>query len=422
MEAATAAQDAAATKLQSVHRGGMARSRVHERRVQHEVQNRVEAAMVIQRNARGRQARKRVRTLEGARAGGLTMEEIQRMEAEEEDLQAEHDALMGNLGHQRLSDDEAVTRLQALQRGRNGRQHVHQLRERKARQAVPPAIPYSGRPQPIRTPIRAERTPTESPKSPIAQQLQHKLSLVRGEIDAIQQKIVQCLGSLDDDALSLVTQLNARVDNLVKIERQVAIAIEHRQRLDLPPVAAPNDNASGKAVRFASEHSPASSGQSALQLAPLQGPGLDNHRYHDVPRSGGSRSNQSDGLEAALSHRERLVAFYRQHNPAMLDKVDAILAKYRGHEEVLFHKLARKYATSTENSAKPSWDNAVGNKKRTASDIAGRNRAEEVSSIQKQSLRTTEHHVMGRLLRNQIELENRVQRMAPGGAGGNGLW
>merc|ERR1719231_866629 len=122
-----------------------------------------------------------------------------------------------------------------------------------------------------------------------------------------------------------------------------------------------------------------------------------------------------------MSHRERLIAFYRQHNPAMLDKTDAILAKYRGHEEVLFHKLARKYAVSAgDDSAKPAWDNTRGNKKRSISDISGKSRANEVSAQQKQSMRNTEQNVMGRLLRNQIELENRVSRMQPNG--NNGLW
>merc|ERR1712224_1181742 len=126
-------------------------------------------------------------------------------------------------------------------------------------------------------------------------------------------------------------------------------------------------------------------------LAPLQHQsGGDSHRspYQEVPRSGGSRSVHSND-ESTLGHRERLIAFYRKHNPAMLDKTDAILAKYRGHEEVLFHKLSRKYATSTadEGEQRSGWDNSVGNKKqRSVSDISGKNRASEVSNMQKQSL------------------------------------
>ena len=44
---------------------------------------------------------------------------------------------------------------------------------------------------------------------------------------------------------------------------------------------------------------------------------------------------------ALLLCRERLAAFYRKHNPAMLDKCDAILAKYRGHEEVRLQPIER---------------------------------------------------------------------------------
>ena len=100
----------------------------------------------------------------------------------------------------------------------------------------------------------------------------------------------------------------------------------------------------------------------------------------------------------------------------MLDKVDAILAKYRGHEEVLFQKLARKYNLSAGDvgaSDRPAWDNGSRNKKRSVGDISGKNRANEVGAAQKANLRNTEQNVMGRLLRNQIELENRVSRMQP---------
>jgi len=330
---------------------------------------------------------------------------------------------------------EAAVRIQALHRGRVGRARHRQKRvdamEERARYSVPSGPP-SGRPRPIATtPPRSEHIAPEERRgggplqSPIGQQLQHKLTTVRGEIDALQQQIVQCLTSLDDDALSTVTQLNAEVDNLVNIERQVAIAIEHRNRLDAPiPVPPPDQLA--KAVRFVGDSSPAltaQSGRSIGELAPLQGPGLNAVPERRL-RSGGSRSNWSENDGGPpISHRERLMAFYQQHNPAMLDKTDAILAKYRGHEEVLFHKLNRKYAVepdSGDGSGKPQWDNAKGNRKRSVSDIAGRNRADEVAAKQKQSIRNTEQNVQGRLLRNQIELENRLARMQPGG--NNGLW
>ena len=61
-----------------------------------------------------------------------------------------------------------------------------------------------------------------------------------------------------------------------------------------------------------------------------------------------------------LSHRERLIHFYRQQNPRKLGTVDAILAKYRGHEETLFQKLARKYNLSAgELEPRPALDGAA---------------------------------------------------------------
>lgn len=57
-------------------------------------------------------------------------------------------------------------------------------------------------------------------------------------------------------------------------------------------------------------------------------------------------------------HRDRLIEFYTEYSPSMLDKVDAILNKYAGHEDVLFNKLEKKYgietaATEEVNTAEP---------------------------------------------------------------------
>lgn len=54
-----------------------------------------------------------------------------------------------------------------------------------------------------------------------------------------------------------------------------------------------------------------------------------------------SKVNEKDD-----SYRERLVAFYKQHNPSKLDSVDATLAKFQGKEDELFEKLHTKYASS----------------------------------------------------------------------------
>jgi cyclophilin family peptidyl-prolyl cis-trans isomerase len=45
-------------------------------------------------------------------------------------------------------------------------------------------------------------------------------------------------------------------------------------------------------------------------------------------------------------YRDRLVEFYKQHNPGKLDTVDATLEKYEGKEEAMFQKLMIKYTGS----------------------------------------------------------------------------
>lgn len=47
-------------------------------------------------------------------------------------------------------------------------------------------------------------------------------------------------------------------------------------------------------------------------------------------------------------YRQRVIAFYREHAPDKLRDVDAIMAKYKGNERVLWDKLQRKYATPTK--------------------------------------------------------------------------
>ena len=100
--------------------------------------------------------------------------------------------------------------------------------------------------------------------------------------------------------------------------------------------------------------------------------------------------------------------------------MDGILQKYKGHEEVLFHKLSKKYGIECKREPEIK---AVPNNGR---DISGRHRAEEVGRMQKSSTRNKEERVMGKLLKNQIELENRVSRLvgttqvAPGNHGNQG--
>uniref|UniRef100_A0AAV1TKB6 RanBP2-type domain-containing protein n=1 Tax=Peronospora matthiolae TaxID=2874970 RepID=A0AAV1TKB6_9STRA len=61
---------------------------------------------------------------------------------------------------------------------------------------------------------------------------------------------------------------------------------------------------------------------------------------------GGFGAVTSGGLGATpggSNYREKLTAFYQQHNPAKLSSVDATLEKYRGREDHLFAMLEQKY-------------------------------------------------------------------------------
>jgi hypothetical protein len=42
-------------------------------------------------------------------------------------------------------------------------------------------------------------------------------------------------------------------------------------------------------------------------------------------------------------HRERLLAFYAQHEPSKMPQVDKLLVKYHGREEGLWSQLEAKY-------------------------------------------------------------------------------
>ncbi|ETP43139.1 hypothetical protein F442_10005, partial [Phytophthora nicotianae P10297] len=54
---------------------------------------------------------------------------------------------------------------------------------------------------------------------------------------------------------------------------------------------------------------------------------------------------------AGVNYREKLTAFYQQHNPAKLSSVDATLEKYKGREDHLFAMLEQKYVKKTPTAA-----------------------------------------------------------------------
>merc|ERR1711865_1057777 len=190
------------------------------------------------------------------------------------------------------------------------------------------------RPQSIATKSPA-RTPGrgDPPMSPIMTQLSKKLSSVRVQIDDAQEQIVQALSTLDESSLNLVTDLNAKVETLVKIERQLAIAIEHRNDVQAPidSLRSPSQHVVSPAKHHVSPpvHMPAPPARSVPRAQPQRRasePRDGSHR--DLPPVDASQSNRSGrntnrsarsahSVRSALQTglRERLMGFYSAHNP-----------------------------------------------------------------------------------------------------------
>mmetsp|Transcript_21709 Transcript_21709/g.32944 ORF Transcript_21709/g.32944 Transcript_21709/m.32944 type:complete len:625 (-) Transcript_21709:62-1936(-) len=63
------------------------------------------------------------------------------------------------------------------------------------------------------------------------------------------------------------------------------------------------------------------------------------------PNSNADRDNNLDDTGEPLTHRQRLVEFYKKYNPEKLSSVDATLKKYEGKEEEMFAKLQKKYVS-----------------------------------------------------------------------------
>ncbi|KAL3936137.1 MAG: hypothetical protein SGBAC_008482 [Bacillariaceae sp.] len=66
-----------------------------------------------------------------------------------------------------------------------------------------------------------------------------------------------------------------------------------------------------------------------------------------------SNTTASSSGSPNTSHKQRLVAFYKKHNPSKLDTVDTTLAKFKGKEDELFQKLETKYNKPPGSSASP---------------------------------------------------------------------
>jgi len=59
------------------------------------------------------------------------------------------------------------------------------------------------------------------------------------------------------------------------------------------------------------------------------------------------------GLEKYTA-RDKMIAFYSEHNPSKLSSVDALLEKYAGREDKLLRKLHETYATSSRGHTPPA--------------------------------------------------------------------
>ncbi|KAG6594144.1 Nuclear pore complex protein [Phytophthora cinnamomi] len=62
-----------------------------------------------------------------------------------------------------------------------------------------------------------------------------------------------------------------------------------------------------------------------------------------APSPFGATSGGFGAAAGGVNYREKLTAFYQQHNPAKLSSVDATLEKYKGREDHLFSMLEQKY-------------------------------------------------------------------------------
>lgn len=99
--------------------------------------------------------------------------------------------------------------------------------------------------------------------------------------------------------------------------------------------------------------------------------------YDDLPHN--DRSGDAVEGNQSLSHKERLVAFYKKHNPTRLFNVDYLLQKYKGREEVLFADLQAKYTvTRTTATGNFTLGGAMGE---SQPDIVERGVTNAISSI-----------------------------------------
>eukprot|EP01064_Diplonema_japonicum_P012471 TRINITY_DN19924_c0_g2_i1.p1 TRINITY_DN19924_c0_g2~~TRINITY_DN19924_c0_g2_i1.p1 ORF type:complete len:789 (+),score=119.89 TRINITY_DN19924_c0_g2_i1:50-2368(+) len=88
-------------------------------------------------------------------------------------------------------------------------------------------------------------------------------------------------------------------------------------------------------------------------------PNRRSRRKHIGGSGGGGGAGKSVKPPVRVEYRERLIAYYRYHNPEMLHKVSSMLIQYKGKEEQLFSGLVSIYGEEPHNiphlTLPPGW-------------------------------------------------------------------
>lgn len=103
-------------------------------------------------------------------------------------------------------------------------------------------------------------------------------------------------------------------------------------------------------------------------------------------------TTETPSSSSAAAVRERVTAFLRRHDPVKVDRVDALLEKFRGNEAALMRKLAERYENDTRSvrselsvgkmsTASATNGNAPSSAKRRARDAMDRHR-ERMAAMQ----------------------------------------
>eukprot|EP00658_Telonema_sp_P-2_P011626 TRINITY_DN14440_c0_g1_i1.p1 TRINITY_DN14440_c0_g1~~TRINITY_DN14440_c0_g1_i1.p1 ORF type:complete len:423 (-),score=183.67 TRINITY_DN14440_c0_g1_i1:52-1320(-) len=123
---------------------------------------------------------------------------------------------------------QAAVQIQSQVRRRQACSEVDGKRQQRLQQLLTPR----GRPEAIRVEAEMDWHDGSGPMSPIMAQLNSKLDSVRAQIDDCQEQILRALSVLDENSLTTVTDLNQKVEMLVKIEQQLSIAVQHRTNME----------------------------------------------------------------------------------------------------------------------------------------------------------------------------------------------